>query len=93
VFCFVELNPIEACFHQYKSVLKRNREHFALDVLGVHYFALSTSVNRNNMINYYNATAMQGCIHNVPALSKKRKKRSFDFVLVGLYILSCADEK
>ena len=70
-----ELNPIEACFHQYKSVLRRNKEHFKRDILGVHLFALQSSVNRANMINYYKATAMQGCIHNLPTVTKSKRKR------------------
>ena len=70
-----ELNPIETCFHQYKSVLRRNSEHFNQDLLGVHYFALRTSVTRTNMINYYSGSALQGCIRNLPSVQDKPKKR------------------
>jgi hypothetical protein len=72
---YSELNPIEMCFHQYKSVLRRNVEEFKIDEIGVHYFALCTAVTRTNMINYYGGTAFEGCIHNLPAISQETKKR------------------
>ena len=86
-----ELNPIEPCFHQYKACLRRNREHFSLDMWAVHDFALKTSVTRDNMIRYYGSNDMQGCIHNLPTIvsvptghkqaaevERKKKKRKHD---------------
>ena len=90
-----ELNPIETCFHQYKSCLRRNIDHFKIDELGVHYFALRTSVTRTNMINYYGATAMRGCIHNLPPTQenpkKKRKVNDDDILNDHAVLLLCLD--
>ena len=76
-----ELNPIEACFHQYKSILRRNRDYFRTDLLGCHYYALSHAVTRTNMINYYGATAMRGCIPHLPA--PKTKKTGMSVVMIA----------
>ena len=90
-----ELNPIETCFHQYKSVLRRNIEHFKLDELGVHYFALRTSVTRTNMINYYRGTALKGCIRNLPPIEidrpKKKRKKSTCISTDYALLLGCLD--
>ena len=73
-------------------MLRRNRQDFKADVLGVHYFALQTSVKRSNMLNYYRARAMQGCIHHVPApvLQKKRKLDDDDDLLFSVVIVVAA---
>jgi len=57
-----DLNPIEKCFHQYKSVLKR-RKFINEDYLVTHFVALN-SVSFENMCNYYRQI---GCIKNVPS--------------------------
>ena len=48
-----DLNPIEYCFHQYKSHLKRNNWLHQAQPELAHRRALS-SVSRANMVRYYN---------------------------------------
>jgi len=64
-----DLNPIERCFHQYKSELKRSRLTHP-DAIDRHMAALY-SVKRENMINYYGGKALNGAIRNLPRAKKE----------------------
>lgn len=57
-----DLNPIEYCFHQYKSDLRRYSSQFGNDSYLAHNHALY-SVNHENMKNYYRKV---GGIRNIP---------------------------
>lgn len=57
-----DLNPIETCFHQYKSHLKRHHADFPRQPFRAHVAALQ-SVSRADMCAYYRKI---GCIRNVP---------------------------
>jgi transposase len=80
-----DLNPIEFCFHQYKSHLARNHWQYGYDPYLAHYRALG-SVNRANMINYYRKV---GCIRNLPAEddTERAAKRRRLFAFAGLTCL------
>jgi len=69
-----DLNPIERCFHQYKSDLRRQRV-YEPDALLRHFAALD-SVSRANMIRYYGGQNMEGCIRNLPILSSQGEGKS-----------------
>jgi len=84
-----DLNPIERCFNQYKSFLKANRKFYS-SRFELHLAAL-TCVDRNHMINYYNGSALEDCIQNVPANSATKRKRSIN-VAVQLATISLGME-
>ena len=59
-----DLNPIEYCFHEWKSHLKRHNYEYGLDPYHAHMIALADTVPSINMRNYYRKV---GGIRNVPS--------------------------
>jgi len=83
-----DLNPIEPCFNQYKSYLRRFSTAFAgMPWFLLHHFALK-SVSKENMLNYYTGKKMDGCIR-VEFLGKKRLVKT----LIGAGILEINDDE
>lgn len=76
-----DLNPIEYCFHQYKSDLRRFRDEFANNHTAAHQHALA-SVSSSNMRAYYRRV---GGIRNVPAVDVSATEcGNADIVNIGL---------
>jgi len=72
-----DLNPIEMCFFQYKQFLRREGRSFhGIPFFLFHHHALKI-VTRQNMINYYAGTDMEGCIDvsSVVAVDSAKKRR------------------
>jgi hypothetical protein len=85
-----DLNPIERCFHQYKSDLKRYRMIYN-DPLDRHMHALY-SVSKNNMVNYYRGKALEGCIRNLPDVALG--KRDFEVAsLIAMGIIGVGSKR
>ena len=80
-----DLNPIEKCFNQYKSFLRRygRTRHYTGVKNFWHYEALECAT-RDNMCRYYRGAAFEGCIRNVPLPpSAAGRKRKFVTLLVS----------
>jgi len=80
-----DLNPIERCFHSYKSFLKRYKYLYTSQF--ERHLAALTSVSRDNMIGYYNGKALEGCIQNVPELSSVLRDRRTSNNVMTLNVL------
>lgn len=72
-----DLNPIERCFSNYKRYLRKRYKAFSRNQDLIHFNALRLSVTGNNMKNYYNGTAFQGSIRNVPSSSYMQEEEAF----------------
>jgi transposase len=79
-----DLNPIEYCFNQYKSHLKRNHWQYGYDYILAHFRAMS-SVTGENMENYYRHV---GGIRNVPDRRGATQRRKKFIVLLHMPLLS-----
>ena len=77
-----DLNPIERGFSNYKRYLRRLYKHFHLDQHECHRRALLYSVTPQNMRNFYNGQAMEGCIRNVPTENETTEEEMFCMLLV-----------
>lgn len=83
-----DLNPIEPCFNQYKSYLRRFAAAFAgMPWFLLHHFALK-SVSKENMVNYYTGETMDGCI-SVAFMGKNGLVQT----LIGAGILEINDDE
>ena len=86
-----DLNPIEMCFFQYKQFLRREGRSFhGIPFFLFHHHALKI-VTRQNMINYYAGTDMEGCIDvsSVVAVDSTKKRRR----LVAAGIIQTSDKR
>lgn len=84
-----DLNPIERCFRQYKSELKRLRYIYP-NLVDRHICALDC-VTRKNMINYYGGKAFDGCIRNLP--NEELLARAKNFVTTVLCGVACGEAR
>jgi hypothetical protein len=73
-----DLNPIEFCFHQYKSHLKRHHSRYGFNPYIAHHRALG-AVSRVNMLNYYRKV---GGINGLPEEEEEVNAQEQQYLVV-----------